>query len=117
MRHNSRHRGYVLEASTAQRGSFMNSRRLLEVGLETALWPDLHFSEELLDTRWAGRESAHASAKRSYLTKLGGPVLDYQFNFGLLQWQYDRHMPARFAGRGLQASRDLRWKLADIPEA
>ena len=107
-------RAAVREGKGGQR---LSAWSLLEVGVEAAIWPDLYHTDEMLDTRWAGREQQHMSVKRSFLVKVQSGVLDYGHEFAVVQYHYDRSLLARFCGRDRFAPVPLRWALADVPEA
>ncbi|CAJ1366649.1 unnamed protein product, partial [Effrenium voratum] len=101
--------------ANGQGGGWLVSWKLLEKGLEAALWPDLYFTEVLLDTKWAGKNTQHASVKQSFLVKACSSVLDYSLRDDLLHWHYDRHILARFAGRA-SSGMHMRWSMKDLPE-
>ena len=119
MEHCPVHASYIQEHREALRasrgGKWTSSWKLLQPGLEAALWPDLYWCEEYLDTKWAGKAVQHASVKKSFFVKACSAVLDYGLRGDLAHWHYDRHILARFAGRGMSGS-SLRWSLQDVPE-
>lgn len=58
-------------------------------GIECALWPNIYPFTSWCESIHDGVES-RKSSKKSFLTKCFSPVLDYSFNFSLLQFVFDR---------------------------
>lgn len=58
-------------------------------GVECALWPSLYYDRSLCESILEGQQSRE-SGKVAFLTKCCSVVPDYQLNFELLHYQYDR---------------------------
>lgn len=120
MKHSAEYRAFIgqqdEEINAGRAGRALSTWTLLQEHIECALWPDLYWCAAWTDTRW-GEERQHASVKRSFLTKVRSPVLDYGLCWDLLQFHYDRDVLAKFTARDrLTRGLSLRWALADQPE-
>ena len=58
-------------------------------GIECALWPALYYKTAMCESVLEG-QSNRASSKLSFLHKVLSPVVDYSFNYDILQYQFDR---------------------------
>ena len=99
-------------------GQSLGPLALLERTVETALWPDLYWSEELCESGVAGSAQRFMSAKEAFMAKLCAPILDYGLDYDLIQFQFDRWVLSYFTSRsGVCPDLQLKWLLRRFPDA